>query len=185
MTIPLWILLRMRNFWTEVVKNTTHVLCSIIFSENCAVWEIMWKNIVEPDRPQMTIWCTCIACWMIKATNTHSECVIHIAFPQQQLSHERASVLHFVYITCLVAASFWLYFAIFMQNVLNINWKVYEYDVLLSGFWFCCFSPPLPPTLVWCDDFLRYMLHCVVAWCSLFRSLFSCGWGMVLATHHI
>jgi len=25
------------------------------FSENRAVYEIMWKNIVEPDRPQMTI----------------------------------------------------------------------------------------------------------------------------------
>jgi hypothetical protein len=26
-----------------------------IFLENCGVYEIMWKNIVEPDRPQMTI----------------------------------------------------------------------------------------------------------------------------------
>jgi len=25
------------------------------FSENQAVYEIMWKNIVQPDRPQMTI----------------------------------------------------------------------------------------------------------------------------------
>jgi hypothetical protein len=24
------------------------------FSENGAVYEIMWKNVVEPDRPQMT-----------------------------------------------------------------------------------------------------------------------------------
>jgi len=27
-----------------------------------AVYEIMWKNIVEPDRPQMTTWRTRIAC---------------------------------------------------------------------------------------------------------------------------
>jgi hypothetical protein len=48
------------------------------------------------------------ACWTTKATNTHSEYVIHIAFPQQQLLQlqELASVLHFMYVTCLVAASF-------------------------------------------------------------------------------
>jgi len=25
------------------------------FFENCAVYEIMWKNIVQPGRPQMII----------------------------------------------------------------------------------------------------------------------------------
>ena len=23
--------------------------------ENCAVYEVMWKNMLEPDRPQMTL----------------------------------------------------------------------------------------------------------------------------------
>jgi len=32
--------------------------------ENLAVDEIMWKNIVEPGRPQMIIWCMRIACWI-------------------------------------------------------------------------------------------------------------------------
>jgi len=27
----------------------------LFFSENLAVYEITWKNMVEPDRPQMTI----------------------------------------------------------------------------------------------------------------------------------
>ena len=40
----------------------------------------MWKNIVQPDRPQMAIWRTRMACWIPKATNTHSEYVILIAF---------------------------------------------------------------------------------------------------------
>ena len=31
---------------------------------------IMWKNIVEPDRPQMTIWRMRFACWIPKATST-------------------------------------------------------------------------------------------------------------------
>jgi hypothetical protein len=52
----------------------------------------MWKNTVELDRPQTTIWRMRIACWIPKATNTQSKYVIHIAFPQQRL-RECASML--------------------------------------------------------------------------------------------
>jgi len=31
----------------------------------------MWKNIVEPDRPQTTIQRMRIACWISNATNTY------------------------------------------------------------------------------------------------------------------
>ena len=47
-----------------------------LFFENRDVYEIMWKNVVEPDRPQMTIWHMRIARWIAKATNSHSEYVI-------------------------------------------------------------------------------------------------------------
>ena len=51
------------------------------FSENRAVYEIKWKkNFVEQDRPQMKTWRMRIACWISKATNTHSENVTFIAF---------------------------------------------------------------------------------------------------------
>jgi hypothetical protein len=62
----------------------------------------MWKNIVERDRPQMTIWRMRIAFWMPNATNTLSEHVILIAFPQQQWLHERASMSRYTCIACLV-----------------------------------------------------------------------------------
>jgi len=39
----------------------------------------MWENIVEPDRPQIRR----IACWIPKATHTHSEYEILIACPFQ------------------------------------------------------------------------------------------------------
>jgi hypothetical protein len=44
-------------FQTKVVeKIKTHILCSLtLFFENRAVYQIMWKNMLEPDRPQMTI----------------------------------------------------------------------------------------------------------------------------------
>jgi len=40
----------------------------------------------------MTVWRMRTACWIREATNTHSKCVLLIAFPLQWL-HERASVL--------------------------------------------------------------------------------------------
>ena len=45
---------------------------------------IVWKNIVEPGRPQMTIWRKRISRWVPKATNTDLEYVISIAFPLLQ-----------------------------------------------------------------------------------------------------
>ena len=41
----------------------------------------------------MTVWLMRIECWIIMAIDTHSECVINIAFPQQQWFHEGASML--------------------------------------------------------------------------------------------
>jgi hypothetical protein len=44
-------------FQTEVVeKIKTHILRKIpFFFENRAFYEIMWKDIVDPGRPQVTI----------------------------------------------------------------------------------------------------------------------------------
>jgi len=52
-----------------------------LFPENCAVYKIMWKNIVERGRPQMTLWGMRVAYWIHKATDTHSKYFILIAFP--------------------------------------------------------------------------------------------------------
>jgi hypothetical protein len=55
------------------------------------------------------IWRMRIACWINKATDTHAEYVILIAFPQQQWTRELASMLVYTYITCLVHFSDWWY----------------------------------------------------------------------------
>jgi uncharacterized protein involved in propanediol utilization len=68
----------------------TLISCPVTFFESCAVYEIKWENTVEADRPQMTMWRMRIACWTIKADDTHSEYVIFIAFSLQQWLHERA-----------------------------------------------------------------------------------------------
>jgi hypothetical protein len=47
---------------------------------------------VRPDRPNMTIWCMRIACWIANVTDTHSEYVM-LFFSLLQRLRERASVM--------------------------------------------------------------------------------------------
>jgi len=66
-------------------------------SENRAFYEIMWeKNMVQPDRSQITTRRMRFACWVPNATNTHSEYVILTAFAQQKLLHERTWMLRYI-----------------------------------------------------------------------------------------
>jgi len=53
---------------------------SNFFFENHAFYEILWKNIVEPGRAQMTIWRLRILCWIIRATYIYSGYVLFIIF---------------------------------------------------------------------------------------------------------
>jgi hypothetical protein len=84
-----------------VQKIKTHILCSVtFFSKNRAVYEIMWKNMVDRGRTQLAIWRMRIACWIPKAANTHTP--VLSAFPPQQLLHERPTLLRHMYIACRV-----------------------------------------------------------------------------------
>ena len=69
--------------------------------EDRAVYEIMWKNTVESDRPQMTIWFMSTACWIHKATDTHSECVTYCFSTATMVVITRLSVTLYVnYLSC-------------------------------------------------------------------------------------
>jgi hypothetical protein len=72
----------------NVEKIKTHISYSVNFFRNSAVYEVMWKNVVDFDRPQMIIWLMRIAFWIPEATNTQSEYLIRIAFPLQRWLHE-------------------------------------------------------------------------------------------------
>jgi len=87
-------LLRMRNVSGKCCREdqNTHFVFSS-FLENGAVYEIMCKGIVVQGNPQVMIRRMRTACWIPKATNTYSGCVIRTAFPLQQWLHERASML--------------------------------------------------------------------------------------------
>ena len=85
------------------------------------VYEVIWKNTVELGRPRLTVWRMRIACCVPKATNTHSEYVILIAFPLQQWLHERASVLLYASIACLVFSNFEECFDTVIKALRHIN----------------------------------------------------------------
>jgi len=57
----------------SVEKIETHIVYSVNPPppENSAVYEVMWKNIIERGKTQMTVWRMNIAYWTPKATNTH------------------------------------------------------------------------------------------------------------------
>jgi hypothetical protein len=108
-----WELFQIR--FVEEIK--THILGSVTFSENRAIYETISKNMVEPERPQIGIWRR-VLCWISKPrthahTHTH-KCVILIAFPWQQWFRERTSML---YVHCLS----WLYSV--YDRVLLKDWE--------------------------------------------------------------
>ena len=89
-------------FPTKVVeKIKTHILCSITFCDNRAFYEVMLKNMLEPDKKHKNM--------------AHAHCtldnsgykltlriLIIITFPLQQWLRERASVLRYAYVAYLV-----------------------------------------------------------------------------------
>ena len=55
-----------------------------LFPESHAIYEIKWKCMAEPGRPQMTIQRMQFACRIIKAIDTYPEYIMLIACPLQQ-----------------------------------------------------------------------------------------------------
>jgi hypothetical protein len=56
-------------------------LSVLLTVRNRVVYEIVWKNMIYLHRPQMTIYlvrCMSSTCWINKARDAHSECVILI-----------------------------------------------------------------------------------------------------------
>ena len=62
-------------FRQTLKRKSEHIIYvqKYFFLDGRAVHEMMWKNIVEPERLQTTIRRMRIACWLPKPTNTHSE----------------------------------------------------------------------------------------------------------------
>ena len=85
MVISCVVLLRMRKFSDGHCRKNQNTFCiNNFFPGNRVVYEITWKNTVQPGRPQMTIRHIRFACWITKVTNTHLEYVVLLAVVWQQ-----------------------------------------------------------------------------------------------------
>jgi hypothetical protein len=57
MVVSRLILLKMRNVLDRIAeKNKPHFMFKIFFSKNYAVYEVMFKNVAEPEMSQLTIY---------------------------------------------------------------------------------------------------------------------------------
>jgi hypothetical protein len=118
--------MRPKRYQTNVVEKTkTHFMFNNPPPESRAVYGIMWKYIVEPGRPQMTIWRMRIACWIPKATDTHSEYVVLIAFPLQQSLQERASMLRVRILSFFFNMVYTIIQVLMSGQLINLRNKLY------------------------------------------------------------
>jgi hypothetical protein len=67
-----------------------------MFSENRAVFEIMWINIVDSDRRKMTQYGAEKLLFPCRMNINTKPYLILIAFPRQQWLRERVSVLEYI-----------------------------------------------------------------------------------------
>jgi len=82
-----------------VEKIKTHILFLItFFPENRVVYEIMWKNTVEPGRPQMTI-CQYGYKHILRICNPYF-------LSTTTMVRKRGSMLRYTFIACLVHTQF-------------------------------------------------------------------------------
>ena len=96
-------IVRSRNVSGKTCRENqnTYFMFDFFFLENHTIYEIMWKNKVEPNRPQTATRWMGFGWWIPKATNTHSEYVILIAFPQQQWLQNGPQWYVYMYIASL------------------------------------------------------------------------------------
>jgi hypothetical protein len=82
----------------------------------------MWKNMVEPERPHKdnVIRRMCLACWITKATHTHTQYVILTGLSCQELLRERILILRFTYVSCLSHWAIGLIFLFFLNMVVYL-----------------------------------------------------------------
>jgi hypothetical protein len=76
------------------------ILNATILREKSEIRALFYRRFLF--LPRMIIWRMRITCWIPKATNALTGCVILIAFPLQRWLHERTSDLHYKYIVFIL-----------------------------------------------------------------------------------
>jgi hypothetical protein len=91
----------MRNVLDRVLeKIKLHFLSSeTFFPENRAVYEIMPKNMLQPERPQMSIWRMSVTRWKRKVTgmrtHAHAHAIAQARTCTRALAHRNVILIAF------------------------------------------------------------------------------------------
>jgi hypothetical protein len=146
-------------------------------------YEIIWRNIVDWSRPQMTVWRMRNSSWIPETTSTHSEYVVLIAFPLQQRLRECASMLRYTYISCLVLHLVLLFFVVVVGGVfhcISLPCTV-NFGVAGSHYLVCSFQCSRTCASVSCDWWKWHFTYYLCRKSSLHR--FSL-WQVTLQIEH-
>jgi hypothetical protein len=98
-------------------QNTHFMFNFFFFWKSCRLWDNVEKHCKTRQATDYNIiWSMHIKCWIHKATNTYSECVIFIALPLHQWLHDRKRMLRFTALSFLL-----LILAIFSVAILLLS----------------------------------------------------------------
>jgi hypothetical protein len=116
------VLRRVRNVSDKSCREGqyTHFTFSNLFFFNRVICELMWKNIVQPDRTHTTVWHMHIACWIRKAINTLRICNTCCFCTSTVVRRTRISVALYVhFLSCFLLNSELLGFEklLFVRNI--------------------------------------------------------------------
>ena len=105
-------------------QNTNFVFSNFFFSENHTIYQIMWKNMVQSDRPQMTIWRMRIACWTTETLDTNTQEFIYGIFFMRLFNPLKPELNPICYLLALGAHHF--------LHVSRIRVKLLTFRLLMS-----------------------------------------------------
>jgi hypothetical protein len=126
------------------------------FLENHVIWNILWKNVVQPGSPQMTTWCVRFGCWVAVQEWRHTPIIFntHCSSTPTMVTRRLTLILRVLFLspphlcqlygsTSRLANSYWGRFPGVVQPYTNTE--------LVPGLRTCRAIPPLSRTLSFRD----------------------------------
>jgi hypothetical protein len=136
------VLLGMRNVSDKSCRENqnTHFTFNNFFFKSCRLWDNVEKCCGSEQATDGSItWRTRRACWTTKATYTHSEYIILLAFRRQQFLRERTAMSR-LYLHCLSVCLSRSWPNIVLQNRKNSSiceiWRFHSSGMKIQGVWF-------------------------------------------------
>jgi len=109
-------------FQTKVIEEIKSYVQYFFLRKSCHLWDNVEKHSSTREAEEANIiWRMRIAWWTPKGTNTHSEYVIHVAFTQQKYWHERASLLVYKYIACIINVTYSGLYTVIGKKIHNVK----------------------------------------------------------------